>query len=132
MIGGLRVSPLFSKRGSEGRRGNGEMPVAPFPPGYPRTVKPFCRAASALHYVSQSVAVDGPRAKVALKWLLKLAKRVCAAQALTLAVIAICVLAGLPAILTAFLVALVEFIANIYVAVRTLGPVFRKFLLRGQ
>jgi len=67
-----------------------------------------------------------------LKWILRLAQRLLIAQGLVLLTIAFCVLLGFPAIVTTFFVVLVDFCANMFVAVRTLGPVFRKFLVRGQ
>lgn len=109
-----------------------EQVQKPLPPGYPRSSQTICRAASALRYAWTSAAVDGPRAMVWFKWVLSLAQRFVVAEAALLITIALCVLAGFPAIVTAFFAALVEFLVSIWLAVRTLGPVFRKYLLGGQ
>jgi len=65
----------------------------------------------------------------ALKWVLRLVRRVVAAEAILLLTVALCVCAGFPAIVTAFFAALVEFCASVFIAVRTFVPVFRKFKL---
>lgn len=67
----------------------------------------------------------------ALRAVLRLAQRIVVAEALLLATIAICALAGLPAIVTAFFAALVEFLVSVWIAVRTLGPALGR-LIRGR
>lgn len=80
------------------------------------------------------VGFQSPHAKPfsflpALKWILRLVRRVVAAEAILLLTVALCVCAGFPAIVTAFFAALVEFCASLFIAVRTFVPVFRKFKL---
>lgn len=61
----------------------------------------------------------------------RLIQRVFIAEATLWLTALVCALAGLPAIVTAFCVALVAFIVNCWLAVRTLGPVCRK-LWKGE
>ncbi len=61
---------------------------------------------------------------------LRLVQRVFAAEACLWLTAALCALAGLPAVLTAFSVALVAFVLNCWLALRTLGPLCRN-LWRG-
>lgn len=61
---------------------------------------------------------------------LRLVQRVFIAEAALWLTAALCALAGFPAVLTAFSVALVAFALNCWLAVRTLGPLCRN-LLRG-
>ena len=46
--------------------------------------------------------------------------------------IAVCALAGLPAIVTAFVAALVELLVALWLAARTLGPLCRKLWNGGR
>ncbi len=61
---------------------------------------------------------------------LRFVQRVFIAEATLWLTAALCALAGFPAALTAFSVALVAFVLNCWLAVRTLGPLCRN-LLRG-
>ncbi len=63
-------------------------------------------------------------------FVLRLVQRVFIAEAALWVTAAVCALAGFPAALTAFSVALVAFLLNCWLAVRTLGPLCRN-LWRG-
>lgn len=63
-------------------------------------------------------------------FVLRLVQRVFIAEAALWLTAALCALAGFPAALTAFSVALVAFVLNCWLALRTLGPLCRN-LLRG-
>ena len=88
------------------------------------------------------VALIGPTPRVTLvRWvrtlpalakaLFRALQRLAVAEAVLVLTAALCVLAGLPAVLTAFLVALVNLVVNVALAVLTLGPVVRR-LVRGR
>ena len=62
----------------------------------------------------------------------RLIQRVFIAEAVLWLTALICALAGFPAVLTAFCVALVAFVVNTWLAVRTLAPVFCKFVKGGR
>ncbi len=66
-----------------------------------------------------------------LRVVLRLVQRVVVAEAVLLATIAICALAGFPAIVTAFFAALAEFLVSVWIAVRTFGPALGR-LVRGS
>lgn len=58
--------------------------------------------------------------------------RCLAVEGVLVATALVCALVGLPAIVTAFCVALVGFLANLWLALRTLGPVARRLLNGGR
>lgn len=68
----------------------------------------------------------------AVRWLFRLIQRVFIAEAVLWLTGLLCVLMGFPAILTAFCVALVGFIVNLWIAIRTFGPSLRKFVKGGR
>lgn len=59
-------------------------------------------------------------------------QRVFIAEAVLWLTALVCALAGFPAVLTAFCVALVGFVVNCWLAVRTLGPFWRNLMKGGR
>ncbi len=84
---------------------------------------------SLLHPHAKQILL-GRLGRVAVGAILRLVQRVFIAEAALWLTAVICALAGLPAVLTAFAVALVGFLMNCWLAVRTLGPLCRN-LWRG-
>lgn len=73
-----------------------------------------------------------PIARAVVRAVFRLIQRVFIAEAALWLTIAICALAGFPAIVTAFFAALVELLVALWLAVRTLGPLCRKLLNGGR
>lgn len=103
-------------------------------PGTPTiALSRLCRDAvrrARLRWSSFAHDVDGPAALRLGKAVFRAVQRVLIAEAALLLTIALCALAGLPAIVTAFCAALVELVGSVVVAVLTFAPIARK-LLRG-
>jgi uncharacterized membrane protein YqaE (UPF0057 family) len=67
-----------------------------------------------------------------VKAVFRLIQRVFIAEATLWLTIALCALAGFPAIVTAFFAALVELLVALWLAARTLGPLCRKLWIGGR
>lgn len=71
-------------------------------------------------------------ASMIARGLFRLIQRVFIAEAVLWLTALVCALLGFPAVLTAFCVALVGFVVNCWLAVRTLGPFWRNLMKGGR